>query len=224
MFTGAILLLIGVAIILGNVQIFDLSWLAQFTWPTILIIISLFFFAGATTRKPDSVGMLVPGGIIFTIGATLLFGQLLGFDLIWPAFIAAPAVGLLLLYLFGNREPGLLVPIGILLTVAGTCFVSQLFDIWGIMWPGFIMAPAVGLFLLYLSGNQSNGLLIPVFILTGISVVFFTVFSLGRFAEMSKYIIGGVLVLGGLATIFKRPNHKGHYHGPNNYDDYSGNP
>ena len=126
---------------------------------------------------------------------------------IWPAFIAAPAVGLFLLYLFGERSPGLLVPIGVLFTITATCFFSELLNLWGILWPGFIMAPAVGLFLLYIADdNRKTGLLVPIFILGGISLVFFSIFTLGHFGGYFKYIAGGALIIAGISTIIKRPS------------------
>ena len=60
-----------------------------------------------------------------------------------------------------------------------------------------------GLFLLYLTDTSKSGLLIPVFILTGISVVFFTIFALGTIGKYLKYIVGAVLVIVGIKMIIK---------------------
>lgn len=216
---GAILVLIGIAMVFGQLRIFDMGWLFRLSWPMIFIMIAVFFFLGYISRRPYGAGLLVPAGILGTLGVTFLIGEAFSYGLVWPGFIAAPAIGLLLLYIFDEKHPsGLLVPIGVIMTVASVCFVSELFNIWGITWPGFIMAPAVGLFLLYLAdGNRNNGLLIPVFILTAISVIFFTFFALDRFAHVAKYIIGGVLILGGLSAIMKKPARKDSYY----HDDYS---
>ena len=214
---GALLVLVGIAMIFGNIGFFNMSWLFRLSWPMILLMISGFFFLGYSSRRPYGAGLLVPAGIMFTLGITFLLGEAFGYEYIWPGFIAAPAIGLLLLYLLGKKSSGLLVPIGTLLTIASVCFISQVLGIWDITWPGFILAPAVGLFLLYLSGNQSSGLLIPIFILTAVSVVMFSVFSIGRFAEIAKYLFGGILIVGGLSTIIKRPVRKDSYH----HDDYT---
>lgn len=205
---GAVLVIFGILAIFGDIGFLSLSWIFRLTWPTIIIMISFFFFLGYFTRRPQCAGFLVPAGTLFTIGATLLVGRMFPFlySYIWPAFIAAPAVGLLLLYLFGDRSPGLLVPVGILMTITATCFFSQLFNLWGILWPGFIMAPAVGLFLLYIAGDDRKpGLLIPIFVLGGISMVFFSIFTLGSFGRYFKYIAGGVLIIAGIVTIIKKP-------------------
>lgn len=82
----------------------------------------IFLLSWLPFKRPYGAGLLVPAGILFTLGVTFLLGEVFSYSLIWPAFIASPAVGLLLLYLFGDRSPGLLVPIGILFTIAGTCF------------------------------------------------------------------------------------------------------
>lgn len=213
---GAILVIIGILTISGNIGVLSFSWLINLTWPMMFIAISFFFFLGYLSKRPDGAGLLVPAGILLTLGGTFLLGELLSYSLVWPAFIAAPAVGLLLLYLFGDRSPGLLVPIGILFTIAGTCFFSELFNLWGVLWPGFIIAPAVGLFLLYIAGNREPGLLIPIFILTGIAIVFFSIGTIGYFGRYFKYIIGGALILGGISTILKKPSHRG-YDDQNNY-------
>lgn len=213
---GAILVIIGILTISGNIGLLSFSWLLNLTWPTMFIVISFFFFLGYLSKRPYGAGLLVPAGILLTLGVTFLLGEIFSYHLIWPAFIASPAVGLLLLYLFGERSPGLLVPIGILFTVAGTCFFSELLNLWGVLWPGFIIAPAVGLFLLYIAGNRESGLLIPIFILTGIGVVFFSIGTIGFFGRYFKYIAGGALILAGISTILKKPSSR-RYDDQNHY-------
>jgi len=127
---GAILVIIGILTISGNIGILTLNWLANLTWPMMFVAIGFFFFLGYLSRRPFGTGYLVPAGIFLTLGVAFLLGEILTYRLVWPLFIASPAVGLLLLYLFGSRSPGLLVPIGILFTIAGTCFLSELFNLW----------------------------------------------------------------------------------------------
>jgi len=202
---GAILVIIGILMVSGKMGILT-SWLVNLTWPMMFVAIAFFFFLGYLSRRPFGTGFLVPAGIFFTLGVTFLLGEIFSYNLVWPAFIAAPAVGLLLLYLFGERSPGLLVPIGILFTIAGTCFLSALFNLWGVLWPGFIIAPAVGLFLLYIAGNRDPGLLIPIFILTGIAVIFFSIGTIRLIGSYFKYIAGGALIIAGISTILKKPS------------------
>lgn len=128
----------------------------------------------------------------------------------WPAvFLMLP--GFIFHYAFfagNNRDPGLLVPGGILLTIGITCQVSTLFGLWHVMWPGFILAVAVGLFELYLFGSRDKGLLIPVIILGGISIIFFFTFSLRWFFDLRlrQLLTGGVIILVGLSLLLKGGN------------------
>lgn len=255
---GAFFVIIGILILFGRINL-NFHWIMHLAWPSVLIGISFLFFLGYYAKRPFGTGYLVPAGIFFTIGVTFFIGELFSYRLVWPGFFAAPAVGLFLLYLFGERKAGLLVPVGTLFTFAGVCFFSELFhiwhllwpgvivspavgllllylfgnrsagllipigtlmsisglfsfaeifDAWGIVWPGFIMAPAVGLFLYYLAGNRNSALLIPIFILSAISVTFFSIFCLGKILWALRYVIGGAFVLFGLMTILRKPGEK----------------
>ena len=103
-----------------------------------------------------------------------------------------------------KKDPGVLVPGGILLVVGIVCQISMLFDAWVFMWPGFIFAVAVGLFELYWFGDRSKWLLVPIFVLSGVSFLFFAVFSLGTFFNrfMGQPIIAVALVFIGLVLLF----------------------
>ena len=121
----------------------------------------------------------------------------------WPLFIIIP--GLIFHYSFftgKTSDAGLLVPGGILLVIGLTCQLSMLFDLWGYLWPGFILAVAVGLFELYIFGTREKGLLIPIFILGGLAVIFFAI-SLGRIWLLRIYLIPAILILGGLLIVIR---------------------
>ena len=136
---------------------------------------------------------------IFDIGAIIAT--------FWPAlFLILPSVLMHSVFFTGkNRDAGILVPAGILLVVGLTCQLSMMFGIWGISWPGFLLAVAVGLFELYLFGNRQKGLLIPIVILGGLSVVFFNWFSFRWLfgIQYSRFVIPVILVVFGLLIIFK---------------------
>ncbi|WJH35834.1 hypothetical protein MJA45_26605 [Paenibacillus aurantius] len=138
-------------------------------------------------------------GILFLLlGAVLLstkFGFLEGFSLLdsgtiislfWASIFILPlGIGFHLLYfLTGRKYPGLFIPGGILLVVAAVCQLSTLFDAWGTLWPGFPMAVAFGLLEFYLFGGRNKYILIPVFILGSISVIFFSIFSVGTLFQL----------------------------------------
>lgn len=141
----------------------------------------------------DNLGIVNPFRYIFSIGN------------LWPLFVLLP--GLIFHYAFfaGNRkDPGLLVPGGILLVLGTTFLISTFFHAWHITWPLYIFAVAFGLYELYLFGGREKGLLIPVGILGGLSVIFFMTFSINELFGYStrKFLTPLVLIVIGLAVLF----------------------
>lgn len=104
------------------------------------------------------------------------------FAYFWPIIFVIP-LGILFhwMYFFAARRKGagLLIPGGILLVGGLVCQLSMLFNWWSYLWPGFPLAVAFGLLEFYWFGGRNKWILIPVFILGGASLVFFTVFTLG---------------------------------------------
>lgn len=159
------------------------------------------------------------GGVLVVIGA-LFFLQQLGFSIFqyfdigyllgnfWPAiFLILPALIFHYAFFSGNRrEPGLLVPGGILLVLGAAFQINMLFGGWDIMWPAYIFSVAFGLYELYYFGNRDKGLLVPVSILGGLSIVFFTTFSLRELfsINVNGYFIPAALIIIGLLIVFRR--------------------
>lgn len=216
-FVGLILVILGVLFFSKNILNFDfdIGHLIAIFWPSLFLILpGLIFHSGFFTSSNRDAGLLVPGGILLFSGITSQVSMM--FDLwgyLWPGFIISVAIGLFELYLFGNRDAGLLVPVGILSVTGLTCQISALFNAWDIMWPGFILSVAVGLFALYLFGNREKGLLIPVTILGGLSLIFFSTFSLRcLFSFQSRQLfISLVLIIVGIFVIFKNSVHRKNY-------------
>lgn len=140
MVIGGIFVLLGCLFLLKNLNIFDINFdifdifsLVSTFWPALFLILPgalmhLKFFSGSN----NDAGVLVPGGILVTTGAVCQIGMLFGnWTAMWPGFIAAVAVGLFELYLFGTRDKGLLVPVFILGTVS---VISFWFSIQGLWW------------------------------------------------------------------------------------------
>jgi hypothetical protein len=132
------------------------------------------------------------------------------FEYFWPTLFVIP-VGVffhwLYFFILQRRGVGVLVPGGIMLTTGIICQISMLFDIWHLMWPGFMLAVAVGLFELYWFGGRNKWLLIPINILTVMSLLFFAIFSIGSI--FSKFfhnqpIIAIVLIIVGGLMMFTR--------------------
>lgn len=121
----------------------------------------------------------------------------------WPMVLII--IGLAFQYSFFSAktsDAGILVPGGILLVSGLTCQLSTLFHLWGYLWPGFMFAVAVGLFELYVFGTKEKGLLVPVFILGGLSLIFFMI-QLGRISFLQTYLIPLILILGGVMIVVK---------------------
>lgn len=126
-FGGIILIIIGVAAILNNIfniRFFTMSQL----WPMFVLIPGLSFEAAYFSRGREP-GLLVPGGILTTIGALFFFETFTNWhfaEYTWPIYLLAVAIGLFQLYLFGGRKRGLLVPVFILTTISVIAFVTML--------------------------------------------------------------------------------------------------
>lgn len=127
-FWGMLLVLIGVMALSNNVlgfRIFDMASL----WPCFVLIPGLSFeFSYFTTRRNP--GVLVPGGILTTLGGLFLFETLTRWNFseyTWPIYPLAVAIGLFQLYLFGGRNRGLLVPVGILSAVSVISLISMIY-------------------------------------------------------------------------------------------------
>lgn len=124
----------------------------------------------------------------------------------WPAlFLLVPGLIFHINFFSGRKkDPGILVPGGILLVLGIAFQINMLFGGWDIMWPLYIFSVAFGLFELYAFGTRDKGLLVPIGILGGLSVIFFISFSLGRFLSFSirPLIVPVILIGAGLMVLF----------------------
>ncbi|PWW37154.1 MULTISPECIES: hypothetical protein [Paenibacillus] len=157
--------------------------------------------------------ILAPVLILLGVYLILNQGGSLGpgtiFATFWPTLFVIP-LGLFFHWLYFSmigRGIGLLVPGGILLTAGIVSQIAMLFGNWSTMWPGFILAVAVGLFELYWFGGRNKWLLIPINILTVISLLFFSVMSIGTMLNSLSFIqpfVAIVLIMGGAWIIVGR--------------------
>lgn len=153
-----------------------------------------------TPRALLGVLLILLGGFLFmNKNATFVPADI--YTYFWPSLFILP-LGIFFHWLYFSlterKYAGLLVPGGILLTVGAVCQIAMLYDAWGSLWPGFILAPAVGLFELYWFGGRNKWLLIPIAILTAVSLLFFTVFSIG---VLFTYLTGNPLLAIGLIVV-----------------------
>jgi hypothetical protein len=116
---GIVMIILGGLLLSEN--IFEFNFFSPMLFLPILILgLGLSFEAGyfMNRRAP---GLLVPGGILTTIGLLFFFEVITNWQfahLTWPIYVLSVAVGLLQLYLYCGRPKGLLIPIFILLSVA----------------------------------------------------------------------------------------------------------
>lgn len=147
---------------------------------------------------------LVAIGILFSLQSLGLIGDFWSFS--WPLILLFVSIGFHLgFFLSGARSQhaGLLVPGGILF-VLSMLFMFEEMTGWnfsGNTWPIYLFAVAFGLFELWLFGGREVGLLIPIFILTGLGFVFL-VQNLLTFNILSFWPL--VLIIVGLFLIFGR--------------------
>ncbi|MGG1514904.1 hypothetical protein ABE504_05795 [Paenibacillus oryzisoli] len=148
-------------------------------------------------------------GILFiAVAVLLLLGKLgvfhLLFSFFWPLVVLVP--GLLFHYFYFNRTlpAAVLVPGGILTTYGVMFFYCNIFG-WGAMsylWPGFILGIAIGLYELYLYDRGSDrSIWIAALVLGVLSAVLFAITLL---VKLGIYIIALILVIAGLAMIFRK--------------------
>jgi hypothetical protein len=148
------------------------------------------------------------GLIIVAIGVVLLLGKIGVFgwiwDLFWPVVLLLP--GLLLHALYFNRvlPAPVLVPGGFLVTSSIVFFLCSIFswNLIGYVWPGFILAVAVGLYEWYMFDKQSpRSTLAAAVILAVLSAVFFGMTIL---FTVGIYVIAVILIVIGAYLLFNR--------------------
>ena len=124
-------------------------------------------------------------------------------DNLWPLVVLIVGLFFEFSYFINRKDAGLLVPGGILTTYGLLFLYSSIADRGAIgrLWPIYPLGVAVGLFQLYLFGGRDKGLLIPVGILTAVSL-FFLINHI--FWIDFRLIAGIVLVVIGIAIIFKK--------------------
>lgn len=155
----------------------------------------------------------VLGFLLILIGGIWIFTNIFDIPLfhignMWFLFILVPGLCFEIAYFSTKRNPGLLVPGGIL-TVIGLLFAFEIITGWNfsaMTWPIYPLAVAVGLFQLYLFGGRERALLVPVGILSCISIISLVGIvyrSLFYWINFS-WLIPIILVVVGLYLIFRK--------------------
>lgn len=161
-FWGFILIIAGFFLLINNFLDLGLFRLKHI-WPLFILIPGLAFeFAYFSTRRNP--GLLVPGGILVTIGLLFFFESVTNWSVsayTWPVYPLAVAIGLFQLYWFSDRQSGLLVPVFILTAVSclgfGIMFlnsINQYIDL-GIVFP--VLLVLIGVFVLVRGSGKKPG-------------------------------------------------------------------
>lgn len=127
-FWGFFFIIIGILLFIArlfNIQLFHMEKL----WPIFILVPGLCFnLLYFSTRK--SPGVLVPGGILITLGLLFFFETITNWhfaEYTWPIYPLSVVIGLLQLYIFGTRKKELLIPIGILSLVPTIAFACMIY-------------------------------------------------------------------------------------------------
>ncbi|HOO74846.1 MAG: hypothetical protein H7A31_01675 [Thermotogae bacterium] len=148
----------------------------------------------------------VYGIFLIAVGVLILLRNYLNiniWDLLWPMFMVIPGLGFEIEYFSERKNPGVLVPGGVLTFIGLFMYVNVFtnFRYMDMLWPFFMLAPAIGLFQLYYFGTKEKGLLVPVSILSFLTLIFLAVnFST---VEIGSLIIAAVLIIAGLFIMFR---------------------
>jgi hypothetical protein len=114
-------MVIGVGlVILGILFLFEnfgyIAFDFQEVWPVFVILAGAGFCIGYIQDKKNY-GLLMPGTILIIYGLMFLYCSVEGWyniSYLWPVFIIGPGIGFFMMFLFGQKEKGMLVPASIL--------------------------------------------------------------------------------------------------------------
>jgi hypothetical protein len=202
---GGIFITVGIALYLG--MTFNI-W--GTVWPLFILSVPVGLFELYIFDKREK-GLLFPVFILGFIAFVFFIAEITNYRIIgglWPSlFITLPGLIFHFAYAMSKKEnnAGILVPGGILLTIGISMQISHSLNLWHVLWPLFVASPAVGLFELYLfSKKKDHGLLIPVFILGGISAVMLSFTGVRLFpSSIRGLVLPVILVIVGAVVLLK---------------------
>jgi hypothetical protein len=138
---GGLLIILGILFLLSNYDIVPFFY----TWPAFILYGGIMFFFLIKEKRFFG---LIPATILITMSILFFYCNIKGWgnmQHLWPFFIIAPGVGLLLTHYFGMKNQGLLIS-GTITTSIGVTFLGLIhFDL---LFLGVIFI-CVGLFFLF---------------------------------------------------------------------------
>ena len=139
---GALMITAGILFLLSNLHYLSFDW--NLVWPLALLIPGIYLHFAFFTGIDNNSGILVPAGILTTYGVLFYANIIFGWQImvtLWPLFLIGVAVGLFELYIFGNKDKGLLIPIFILGGIGGSTLLRGflVFDLKTYMVPALLI-------------------------------------------------------------------------------------
>lgn len=126
-FIGLLLIAVGAIVLIlrgvFGIKLFEFD--TSDFWVFIVLLVGIAFELGFFLTGSKS-GLLVPGGIITTIGLLFMFEVATDWNFAeytWPVYILAVAIGLLQMYLFSRRKPKGLLISGLIVGGVGAFFM-----------------------------------------------------------------------------------------------------
>jgi hypothetical protein len=141
---GLLFILIGILLFAGIFLHSDFISM-QYLWPLFVLVPGLSFEVSYFTER-KAPGILIPGGILTTIGLLFLFEVFTHWsfsDNTWPVYIIAVAAGLYQYYFCAGRPGGVLLTALILTAAAGVSIVSNVCRSFFSIEPAKIVIPAL---------------------------------------------------------------------------------
>jgi hypothetical protein len=129
------LVILGIIFLSENFGFIDIDF--RDIWPLIIVLGGLGFWFGFFKDK-NNYGLIMPGTIFIVYGLMFWYCTIQSWDymqILWPVFLIGPGLGFYLMYLFGEREKGLLIPATILSSI-GVLFIfshTGIFRFWPVL-------------------------------------------------------------------------------------------
>ena len=139
---GMFLIMLGLVFLFINTA--DHAW--ERWWPLLPLTGGVAFFVFFLADRRNY-GVLMPAAILSIYGLLFLYCARYGWhhmSELWPTFILGPGIGLLLIYIFGSHEVGLLIPATILIGLSSVFFIAfGPFRMYRRYWPILLIAAGI---------------------------------------------------------------------------------
>lgn len=126
--SGVLLIAVGLIVVVNRLsggKLFNFDYL----WPFLVTFLGLAFEISHYKYKNNPI-VLVPGGILMTIGLLHIFEVFtkgLYNEYAWPVYLIAVAIGIFQMFL-ADRHKGLLIPVYILVGIAVIAYAAMIFE------------------------------------------------------------------------------------------------